>query len=65
MIRLLIIATVPVFAVGFVVNEIDPAWLTDIRHLPLQISSLPPCYGMPTARPTSLANSPTCGMAAL
>ena len=33
MIRLLIIATVPVFAVGFVVNEIDPAWLTDIRTL--------------------------------
>ena len=33
MIRLLIIATVPVFAVGFVVNEIDPTWLTDIRTL--------------------------------
>ena len=33
MIRLLIIATIPVFAVGFVVNEIDPAWLTDIRTL--------------------------------
>ena len=33
MIRLLIIATVPVFAVGFVVNEIDSAWLTDIRTL--------------------------------
>ena len=33
MIRLLIIATVPVFAVGFVVNEIDPAWLADIRTL--------------------------------
>ena len=33
MIRLLIIATVPVFSVGVVVNKIDPAWLTDIRTL--------------------------------
>jgi len=33
MIRLMIIATVPIFAVGFVVNEIDPTWLTDIRTL--------------------------------
>ena len=33
MIRLMIIGTVPVFAVGFVVNEIDPTWLTDIRTL--------------------------------
>ena len=32
-IRLLIIATVPVVVVGFVVNEIDLAWLTDIRTL--------------------------------
>lgn len=33
MIRLLILATVPVFAIGFVFNEIDPGWLTDIRTL--------------------------------
>ena len=33
MIRLLAIATVPVFAAGYIVNEIDPSWLTDIRTL--------------------------------
>lgn len=33
LILLLALATVPVFAVGYVVNEIDPAWMTDIRTL--------------------------------
>ena len=33
LILLLALATVPVFAVGYVVNEIDPAWMTDLRTL--------------------------------
>ena len=29
------LATVPVFIIGFVVNRLDPAWMTDIRTLAL------------------------------
>lgn len=30
---MLILATIPVFIIGFIVNEIDPAWLTSIHTL--------------------------------
>ena len=33
LIFLLAVASAPVFAVGYIVNEMDPAWMTDIRTL--------------------------------
>ena len=33
LVMMLVLATIPVFVVGFIVNEIDPAWLTSIHIL--------------------------------